>query len=246
MCMAAGLEPPSHVHVHGWLLIGRPEALQDHGRRRARFASPTSRRSMLTNEFGVDPLRYYLLRETALGNDGEFSLEGITQRYNTDLANNLGNLVARVATVVGSKCAGRRSGALARLRRCAPTAERGDRRRGGGVGATSRPTPRSRPPGASSARRTPTSSSTRPGRWSPAPDVDAVLGDALEAIRLVAILVSPAMPAVCRRDLAAHRPRRVSPTRAALRPRRARGAATPAGSTVEKGEPLFPRIESDA
>ena len=61
----------------------------------------------LINEYGVDPVRYYLLRETSLGNDGEFSLEGVTHRYNTDLANNLGNLVARVCTVVANKCEGR-------------------------------------------------------------------------------------------------------------------------------------------
>jgi len=61
---------------------------------------------VLTSEFGVDPIRYYLLRETALGNDGDFSHEGILARYNTDLANNLGNLVARVTTIVATKCDG--------------------------------------------------------------------------------------------------------------------------------------------
>jgi methionyl-tRNA synthetase len=162
MCMAAGLEPVSHVQVHGWLLIGGQKlskTMAAEGELRLSDISPV----MLTNEFGVDPIRYYLLRETALGNDGEFSLEGITQRYNTDLANNLGNLVARVTTVVDSKCAGvgpaPRPGAGGRW---GPPA-RPPRR-----GTTSRPNARSRPRGTSSARRTPTSSRTPRGRWSPA------------------------------------------------------------------------------
>jgi methionyl-tRNA synthetase len=60
----------------------------------------------LADDFGVDPLRYHLLREVPLGGDGDFSYEGIVARYNADLANNLGNLVSRVATVVHSKCGG--------------------------------------------------------------------------------------------------------------------------------------------
>src|SRR5580693_6818538 len=105
MCMAAGLDPVHHVHVHGWLLIGGEKlgkTMAAEGAVKITDIEPIA----LSQEFGVDPLRYYLLRETALGNDGEFSLEGITARYNTDLANNLGNLVARVAAVVTSKCAG--------------------------------------------------------------------------------------------------------------------------------------------
>ncbi|MEO9180453.1 MAG: methionine--tRNA ligase, partial [Acidimicrobiales bacterium] len=105
MCMAAGLEPPNHVQVHGWLLLGGQKlskTMAAEGSVRLTDIAPVE----LTNEFGVDTLRYYLLRETALGNDGDFSHEGITQRYNTDLANNLGNLVARVTTVVVSKCDG--------------------------------------------------------------------------------------------------------------------------------------------
>ena len=60
----------------------------------------------LADEFGVDPLRYHLLRDVPLGGDGDFSYEGIVARYNADLANNLGNLLSRVATVVHSKCGG--------------------------------------------------------------------------------------------------------------------------------------------
>ncbi len=68
--------------------------------------STRSRPAELTADFGVDPVRYHLLRDTPLGTDGDFSYEGIIARYNADLANNLGNLLSRVATVVGSKCGG--------------------------------------------------------------------------------------------------------------------------------------------
>ena len=87
----------------------------------------------LTNEFGVDPLRYYLLRETALGNDGDFSHEGILARYNTDLANNLGNLVARVTTVVATKCDGVGPDARGATHRCATPRRARDRRDRRGV-----------------------------------------------------------------------------------------------------------------
>src|SRR5208282_3462135 len=105
MCMAAGIGPVSHVQVHGWLLLGGQKlskTMAAEGAVRLIDIAPIE----LTTEFGVDPIRYYLLRETALGNDGDFSHEGILARYNTDLANNLGNLVARVTTIVATKCDG--------------------------------------------------------------------------------------------------------------------------------------------
>ena len=60
----------------------------------------------LIDDVGVDGFRYYVLADTPYGNDGDFTLEGLVARYNSDLANNLGNLLARVATVVGKKCDG--------------------------------------------------------------------------------------------------------------------------------------------
>ncbi|HEY5096686.1 MAG TPA: methionine--tRNA ligase, partial [Acidimicrobiales bacterium] len=98
MCMAAGIDPPAHVQVHGWLLLG--------GEKMSNSSVNQIAPSDLIEEYGVDPVRYHLLRDIPLGSDGEFSAEGITARYNTDLANNLGNLLSRVATVVGSKCGG--------------------------------------------------------------------------------------------------------------------------------------------
>ncbi len=98
MCMAAGIDPPAHVQVHGWLLVG--------GEKMSKSSLNQISPGELTADYGVDPVRYHLLRDTPLGSDGDFSAEGITSRYNADLANNLGNLLSRVTTVVGSKCGG--------------------------------------------------------------------------------------------------------------------------------------------
>ena len=54
----------------------------------------------LVDEFGVDALRYYLMSEMVLGSDATFSLESFIKRYNSDLANDLGNLVSRVSTLI--------------------------------------------------------------------------------------------------------------------------------------------------
>ena len=241
MCMAAGLEPPSHVHVGGWLLIGGQKlgkTMAANGGLKLTDIAPIT----LIDEFGVDPLRYYLLRETALGNDGEFSLEGILSRYNTDLANNLGNLVARVTTVVNSKCGG--VGPVPRpdssLRADAETAVSES------VAAWQRFAPQSaleatwRLIGSTNAYL----EQHAPWKMEPGDALDAVMGDALEAIRLVAVLSSPAMPAVCDEIW-----RRIgldgSPADQILEKSGVWGRY-PGGRTVVKGDPLFPRMKSDA
>jgi methionyl-tRNA synthetase len=61
------------------------------------------------DRFGPDPLRLYLVREFAYGQDGDFSWERFEERYNSDLANNLGNLVSRIATMADKYCGGRLS-----------------------------------------------------------------------------------------------------------------------------------------
>ena len=102
MCMAAGLDPPPEIFVHGFLLLGGQKlgktmiaaGMAGEGDRpplRITDISPLA----LADDLGVDALRYLLLREVPLGGDGDFSYEGILTRYNADLANNLGNLVSR-------------------------------------------------------------------------------------------------------------------------------------------------------
>jgi methionyl-tRNA synthetase len=239
MCMAAGLQPVHHVHVNGWLLVGGEKlgkTMAAEGGVKLTDIEPIG----LTEEFGVDPLRYYLLRETALGNDGEFSLEGITARYNTDLANNLGNLVARVAAVVTSKCGGvgplpkpnseLKDAALLAIEKAADAWEQFAPQRGlevtfDLVGATNAYL-----------------EANAPWKMEAGSEVDAVMGDALEAIRLVAVLISPAMPGVAQEIW-----RRIGLSGAPDVARLAEVATWGQypGGAVEKGEPLFPRIKSD-
>lgn len=240
MCMAAGLEPVHHVQVNGWLLVGGEKlskTMAADGNIRLSDIAPGD----LANEFGVDPLRYYLLRETALGNDGEFSLEGITARYNTDLANNLGNLVARVAAVVDAKCAGvgpapqrdstLRPAAEAALSSAAEAWElfaphRALEATWDLIGATNAYL-----------------ELHAPWKMDPGEELDAVMGDALEAIRLVTILVSPAMPGVAEEIW-----RRLGLTgspAAAPFAAYASWGQYPGGVPVDKGAPLFPRMKSD-
>ncbi len=88
----------------------------------------------LVEDFGVDGYRYHFLGATPFGPDGDFSYEGMVERYNSDLANNLGNLQARVATVVGKKCDGIGPGA-APGQPAGGGGRPGLRRRGRGLGA---------------------------------------------------------------------------------------------------------------
>src|SRR5207253_2331932 len=98
MLMSAGLEPPSQVYVHGFLLVG--------GEKMSKTKLNQIAPADLVADFGVDGTRYHFLADLTFGADGDFSYEGMIARYNADLANNLGNLLARVATVVGRKCGG--------------------------------------------------------------------------------------------------------------------------------------------
>ena len=120
MLLSAGIEPPRRFAVGGWLLVDSEKMSKTTGN----VVKPLD----LVDTVGVDGLRYYVLADTPYGNDGDFTREGLIGRYNADLANNLGNLTSRIATVVGSKCGGHRPSAGRRW-----AAERGGgsgRRRG--------------------------------------------------------------------------------------------------------------------
>ncbi len=97
LCMAAGIEPPHRISVHGYLLVG--------GEKMSKTALNQISPADLVPDFGVDGFRYHFLRDQQFGPDGDFSYEGMVARYNADLANNLGNLLARVGAVVQQKWA---------------------------------------------------------------------------------------------------------------------------------------------
>src|SRR3546814_10967061 len=100
MLMAAGIEPPHRIHVHGWLLLGGEKLSKTtHGPARLTDIAP----SRLVEDFGVDGVRYHLLRDTPFGPDGDFSHERVVDRSHSDIATNYANPLSRVPTVVGNK-----------------------------------------------------------------------------------------------------------------------------------------------
>jgi methionyl-tRNA synthetase len=102
MLMAAGMEPPKHVYAHGfWTVEGEKMS-----KSRGNFIQPKEMVQEImdvagcTHEAAVDALRYYLIREFPVG-DSDFSRAGLKQRYNSDLANDLGNLLNRTLSMIG-------------------------------------------------------------------------------------------------------------------------------------------------
>jgi len=92
--MAAGLPVPKTVYGHGWWLKDDTKMSKSKGN----VLDP----HVLLKAFGPDPLRYFLLREIPVGQDGNFSHEGFLHRVNSDLANDFGNLVQRTLTMIGN------------------------------------------------------------------------------------------------------------------------------------------------
>jgi methionyl-tRNA synthetase len=90
--MAAGLPLPKQIFAHGWLLFEQEKMSKSKGN--VAYPEP------IVKVLGNDALRYYLLRETVFGQDGNFSREALITRYNADLANGLGNLASRVLTMI--------------------------------------------------------------------------------------------------------------------------------------------------
>ena len=229
MLMSAGIEPPKGWAVGGWLLVGGEKMSKTSGN----VVNPLD----LVDEIGVDGFRYYVLADTAYGNDGDFTYEGLISRYNTDLANNLGNLAARVATVVGKKCNGLGT-APSPDSPLAPIAAQA-------VADTTTHWQNVQPSRALEAtwqliRATNAHlENNEPWKAEPGAAVDAVMGDALEALRIVTILAFPAIP-----DTAREIWRRIGMTSDIESCRVpvdvAWGRYVP-GQPVEKGDPLFPR-----
>jgi|TARA_B110000467_G_scaffold148710_1_gene154788 methionyl-tRNA synthetase len=92
MLMSAQLSLPKGIFAHGWWLSGESKMSKSVGN----VVDPLG----LIKEYGVDPVRYYLMREMVLGNDASFTMESFIKRYNSDLANDFGNLLSRVTNLL--------------------------------------------------------------------------------------------------------------------------------------------------
>jgi methionyl-tRNA synthetase len=91
MLMSAGLELPKQVFAHGFML--------DRGERMSKTRGNTRDAGAMSDLFGVDGVRYLVLREVPFDRDGDVTFEGMVRRYNADLANDLGNLVNRTVSM---------------------------------------------------------------------------------------------------------------------------------------------------
>lgn len=91
MLLAAKLPLPAQIAVHGWMT--------NEGQKMSKTLGNVVNPMELIDKYGSETVRYYLMREMAFGNDGDFSLRRLEERYTADLANGLGNLVARVLTM---------------------------------------------------------------------------------------------------------------------------------------------------
>jgi methionyl-tRNA synthetase len=230
MLLAAGIDPPEQINVHGFLLVG--------GEKMSKTKLNQIAPADLVADFGVDGFRYHFLRDSPFGPDGDFSYERLVDRYNSDLANNLGNLLARVATVVAKKCGGVGPAPRADSPLAAVAAD--------AYADTARAWDAVQPSVALEStwrlvRETNAHlEANEPWKAEPGAEVDAVLGDALEALRIVSILASPAIP-----EATAELWKRLglpgAPTDQRL-PEAAAWGQYPGGLPVDKGDSLFPRF----
>ncbi|MGI9606714.1 MAG: methionine--tRNA ligase [Acidimicrobiales bacterium] len=240
MLLAAGVTDLPKFFVHGWLLIGGEKMSKS----KLNSISP---KQLIEGDdelgysaFGVDGFRYHFLRDPAFGPDGDFSYEAMISRYNSDLANQYGNLVQRVITVAAKKC-GETSPAPDPKSPLAVEAA-------AAVGETVAAWERGQPPIALDAswrlirEANEYLAANEPWKMDPGPEVDRVMGDALEAVRIVSILADPAIPNAA--QLAWERiglPGRVDEQRI---PVATTWGGYPGGLRLVAGDPLFPRLKS--
>jgi methionyl-tRNA synthetase len=234
--MSAGLTPPRRIFAHGWWLMG--------GAKMSKSAGNVARYQDYVKVFGLDAVRYFVMREMAFGGDANFSDEAILTRFNADLANDLGNLVSRATTMVQRYCGG--------VVPESPASRRDDldttlvARIDAAIGASIRQFEAFQIANALQetwelvravnqyiVKREPWALAKKPDQRS---TLEATLYHAADALRITAALVDPVMPAAAdriRRMLGITQERWTDLKAGTLRP----------GTRLGTIEPLFPRIE---
>ncbi len=235
MLMSAGLAPPKSVFAHGWLLVG--------GEKMSKTKLNQIAPAELVADFGVDGFRYHFMADQRFGPDGDFSYEAMAQRYNSDLANNFGNLANRVLNMAMNYC----GGVVPDVREDGPLEEAAGAAYEGMANAFARLDFATGLGAVWDLIRAANAfiEDRQPWALQKSGDSEAVaqvIGDCLEALRIVALLASPVIP-----NASAELWRRLGlpgrPEEQRL-PDAAAWGLLPAGSKLDKGAPLFPRRES--
>ncbi len=235
MLMAAGLEPPKAVFAHGWLLVG--------GEKMSKTSLNQIAPADLVADFGVDGFRYHFMADQRFGPDGDFSYEAMVQRYNADLANNFGNLANRVLTMAVNYCGGvvpdtRENGPLVNAAATAYEAMHEAMQRLDFASAFLAVWDLIRATNSFIEDSAP----WKLNKEGDSAAVGRVLGDCLEALRIVALLASPVIPNAAGQLW--HRLGCADRPEDQRLPSAAAWGQLAAGATLEKGEPLFPRKET--
>src|SRR3954451_4102835 len=238
MLMAAEVPLPKTVFAHGWLLVG--------GEKMSKSKLTAIPPSEIVDVFGSDAFRYYFLRAIPFGTDGSFSWEDLAARYKAELADQFGNLASRLTSMVGRYRDGALpapvgepalEGALETAVRTADAAiDAFDLQ--GAINA------------AMALVREVNNYVTEQAPWQLAKDeakageLDRVLYATAEALRGVAVLLNPVMPkAAAKLWTALGADTALGPVGDQRVQDAGRWGQLPAGATVTKIEPLFPRIE---
>jgi methionyl-tRNA synthetase len=238
MLMAAGIEPPDQVWAHGYLTVG--------GKKMSKTNLTGIHPFELIDHFGVDSYRYFFMRQIAWGADGDFSWEAMVDRHNADLANGLGNLASRVLAMLASNYDGTvpEPGAGAEADLPAVTAEAArladehmlavDLQKA--VAAVWTIVDRAN---AYLVEKEPWKLAKDPAN---AKELAGVLYASAEALRIIAVLIQPLMPAAAQRLWAQlGLPGLVADQRL---PGATVWGGLPLGTVTRKGDALFPRLDA--